>query len=500
MADKKINGSLEITGKLNPNASGYGFNLPPSSSLTADRTIATEKYVDSALSSKADLVNGRVPSTQLPSYVDDVIEFNKQVDELYWYKDAVSSSVAIGKMVFNNATASQLDGGTSSPYYRKFLRKISEPDAAWESSPESHKEDYYGCMEAVAPENGKIYVCLSNEVCYRWSGANIVEISKSIALGETSSTAYAGNKGKANADEIASLKEKTFNVINASDIVNNTLTQEQYDLITNGKPTLIKGELGNYKDLLFVSGVVYDNSFSGIGICIAKTGGFGQNLLLKILINETTKAVSFGSKYTTFNYDGGLGVVGLDTVNGKAIPTYPSTNTSPQALQIGVNGGNLSWSDDGLINVINAEDIVSQTLTEEQFSLFTNGKLTLIKGTYNNFVNALIMPTNQIAGTYTLGMIIGRVINGNVTISSYYLNNTTRTLYYYAQSDRINAIGGIKTLNGKDVPAYPANTGTFNLKQIDGTLTWTKEWYGTQAEYDALGTYDDNTIYNITEE
>ena len=82
MADKKINGSLEITGKLNPNASGYGFNLPSSASLTADKTIATEKYVDSALSSKADLVNGRVPSSQLPSYVDDVIEFNKQVDEL----------------------------------------------------------------------------------------------------------------------------------------------------------------------------------------------------------------------------------------------------------------------------------------------------------------------------------------------------------------------------------------------------------------------------------
>ena len=130
MADKKINGSLEITGKLNPNASGYGFNLPSSASLTADKTIATEKYVDSALSSKADLVNGMVPSTQLPSYVDDVIEFNKQVDGSYWYKDAVSSSVAIGKMVFNNATASELDGGASSPHYRKFLRKISEPDAA----------------------------------------------------------------------------------------------------------------------------------------------------------------------------------------------------------------------------------------------------------------------------------------------------------------------------------------------------------------------------------
>lgn len=40
MADKKIDGSVEITGKLNPNSSGYGFNLPDSSSLTADSEMA----------------------------------------------------------------------------------------------------------------------------------------------------------------------------------------------------------------------------------------------------------------------------------------------------------------------------------------------------------------------------------------------------------------------------------------------------------------------------
>ena len=49
MADKKINGSLEITGKLNPNASGYGFNLPSSAPLTADEIIATKEYVDASI-------------------------------------------------------------------------------------------------------------------------------------------------------------------------------------------------------------------------------------------------------------------------------------------------------------------------------------------------------------------------------------------------------------------------------------------------------------------
>lgn len=56
-------------------------------------------------------------------------------------------------------------------------------------------------------ETGKIYVAEDTNKTYRWSGSAYVEISESLALGETSSTAYAGNKGKANADAIAAIKD-----------------------------------------------------------------------------------------------------------------------------------------------------------------------------------------------------------------------------------------------------------------------------------------------------
>lgn len=59
-------------------------------------------------------------------------------------------------------------------------------------------------------ETGKIYVALDTNLTYRWSGSTYVEISKSIALGETSSTAYPGNKGKQNADNIAELQDAVF--------------------------------------------------------------------------------------------------------------------------------------------------------------------------------------------------------------------------------------------------------------------------------------------------
>lgn len=58
-------------------------------------------------------------------------------------------------------------------------------------------------------ETGKIYVDTTSNLTYRWSGTAYVEISPSIALGETSSTAYAGDKGAKNASNIKTLQDVT---------------------------------------------------------------------------------------------------------------------------------------------------------------------------------------------------------------------------------------------------------------------------------------------------
>lgn len=83
---------------------------------------------------------GKVPSSQLPSYVDDVIE-------------------------------GYLDAG-------KFYNE------------EGHTTEIEG-------ESGKIYVDLASGKTYRWTGTTYTVISETIALGETSSTAYRGDRGKA---------------------------------------------------------------------------------------------------------------------------------------------------------------------------------------------------------------------------------------------------------------------------------------------------------------
>lgn len=97
---------------------------------TSDANKPISNATQSALNAKADLVNGVIPSSQLPSFVDDVLEF-----------------------------------------------------ANFASFP-------------ATGESGKIYIAIDTNVTYRWSGTMYAEISPSLALGETSSTAYRGDRGK----------------------------------------------------------------------------------------------------------------------------------------------------------------------------------------------------------------------------------------------------------------------------------------------------------------
>lgn len=90
--------------------------------------------------------SGKVPAGQLPSYVDDVI-------------DCWSSWDSVG-----NKTKLYSDSG-----------KLSEISSG---------------------ESGKIYATVDTNKIYRWSGSKFAEISPTIALGETSSTAYRGDRGK----------------------------------------------------------------------------------------------------------------------------------------------------------------------------------------------------------------------------------------------------------------------------------------------------------------
>ena len=100
-------------------------------------------------------------------------------------------------------------------------------------------------------ESGKIYIVTSTNIQYRWSGTAYVEISKSIALGETSSTAYPGDKGKATTDVVNSLSDTLVNDVlvaqsnqnsvslTIKSITKTTANKDKQLLLADGDPTLL---------------------------------------------------------------------------------------------------------------------------------------------------------------------------------------------------------------------------------------------------------------------
>ena len=80
----------------------------------------------------------------------------------------------------------------------------------------------------VTGESGKIYIALNTNLTYRWGGSTYVEISPSLALGETSASAYRGDRGKIAYDHSLLTSGNPHNVtktdVGLSNVVNSDTT------------------------------------------------------------------------------------------------------------------------------------------------------------------------------------------------------------------------------------------------------------------------------------
>ena len=79
-------------------------------------------------------------------------------------------------------------------------------------------------------EEGKIYVAKDTNLTYRWTGSQYVEISPSLALGETATTAYRGDRGKVAYDHSQVSGNSTIHHTHANKELLDTYTQTEADL------------------------------------------------------------------------------------------------------------------------------------------------------------------------------------------------------------------------------------------------------------------------------
>lgn len=76
-------------------------------------------------------------------------------------------------------------------------------------------------------ESSKIYIALDTNITYRWSGTLYVEVSASLALGETLSTAYRGDRGKVAYDHSQIISGNPHNTSKTDIGLNNVINIEQ---------------------------------------------------------------------------------------------------------------------------------------------------------------------------------------------------------------------------------------------------------------------------------
>jgi len=79
-------------------------------------------------------------------------------------------------------------------------------------------------------EEGKIYVARDTNLTYRWTGTQYVEISPSLALGETATTAYRGDRGKAAYEHSQVSGDSTIHHVHDNKELLDSYTQTEADL------------------------------------------------------------------------------------------------------------------------------------------------------------------------------------------------------------------------------------------------------------------------------
>lgn len=156
--------------------------------------------IDDTLEKKADLIGGKVPAEQLPSYVDDVIDIAAFVTKTELVNNIGEANYTNKSFIVNSPTSDSL-------YNKIVITNANTSQNDW---------------EIIDPEDGKIYINEANNHSYRWSGNSFVDLDK-------------------NFNDRLNVIENKLSIINLSGLTNN------YDLstATNGISTLKTKLLNN---------------------------------------------------------------------------------------------------------------------------------------------------------------------------------------------------------------------------------------------------------------
>lgn len=182
-------------------------------SLVADTLITKLEQLDDKATIDAAIAD-KIPLSQkgAASGVATLDENGKvPVEQL---NGALAKVFGIEKAVANQAALPE-DATEGQRYYTIDTKKIYEKlTDSWDGGITPKEDTIYNFRKSDATGSED-----RTNILYRWDGADLVEISSSLALGETSGTAYAGDKGKQVTGRVAEVYSANSVINGLSDII-----------------------------------------------------------------------------------------------------------------------------------------------------------------------------------------------------------------------------------------------------------------------------------------
>lgn len=254
-------------------------------------------------------------------------------------------------------------------------------------------------------ESGKIYITQDTNLTYRWSGSAYTEISKSLALGETSSTAYPGDKGKSTTDIVNSLSDTLVNDVLVSQsnqdsvsltvksITKNStnrsnkllLTDGEPVLLTDGSPILLAENDGLYSQADDKTITINQASAFAAGVMSAsdktKLDGLKAQAKIDTSISNVQNNLNAHINNRTNPHRVTKGQIGLDQVDNTSDANKPISNATRTALN-----GKFSATDGNALKqrVDNIPELVATDITVDSDNDSVNislDKASIVDGT-----------------------------------------------------------------------------------------------------------------------
>ena len=406
-------------------------------------TLSAQTDLQSALNNKLDTslkgaVNGlaelddvgKVPSSQLPAYVDDVIE-------LLTMSDVAPAECAEGDMYYNT-TSKKIFTATGTN--------------TWSTTGED-------------PERSVIYVALDDNYTYRWSGSTMVNLGNPVSAATESTAGIAeiatsGEVATGTDDDKIVTPLKLAGAFNTYDSASRTLTNKTIDADNNSISELTTSNLKSG-----VIGTVVRATTSASDTVIPSEKAVAEaikDFITGIDSNDVVTALGY-TPYDSTNPDGFLSTVTSTDVTD-ALGFTPYDNTNP----------------DGFISSISSSDVTTALGFTPYNSTNPDGFITSISGTdvtsalgytpYNSTnPNGFISSISSSDVTSALGYTPYDSANPNGFLSTVTSTDVTTALGYtpYNSTNPDGYISSISSVDVTDALGYTP----YNSTNPDGYIS-----------------------------